>query len=278
MITFIISVLNGERGLQRCLDSIFSQTSSAWEIVIIDGESTDETVNIIKKNQSRLAYWVSEPDPGIYDAWNKALPHVKGDWFHFLGADDKLWDADVVATALPALIQIYPHSKIAYGQIYSAFADGRLNQKHGEPWDHIKARFWQEMCVPHQGVFHHRSLIDDGKTFDSSYRFAADYDLLLSEISNRPPVFLPNFIVAIWELGGATSTPRHALTIFQEMHRAQCRWNKAPDNWRSRYVKAWAKTMAWRYLGPTITTCLIDLGRRLTNRPALGRVDVQASH
>ena len=88
-ISVVIAVYNGAQTIQRALDSIFEQTYRDLEVVVIDGGSTDGTQAILEHNASQIAYWVSEPDRGVYNAWNKALDHVTGDWVCFLGADDR---------------------------------------------------------------------------------------------------------------------------------------------------------------------------------------------
>src|SRR5690606_34585060 len=88
----VISVFNGAKTLQKCLDSVAGQTYAARELIVIDGGSTDGTQQILRHNAGRLAYWVSEPDRGTYHAWNKALAQASGDWSCFLGADDYLWE------------------------------------------------------------------------------------------------------------------------------------------------------------------------------------------
>ena len=88
LISIIVAVYNGEKTLQRCIDSVFSQTYPHKELIIIDGGSTDGTVDILQTNNDKITYWKSEPDNGIYQAWNKALDHAKSDWICFLGSDD----------------------------------------------------------------------------------------------------------------------------------------------------------------------------------------------
>ena len=90
LISIVVSVFNGADTLQQCIDSVTDQTYPAVELIVIDGGSTDGTREILLRNASKLAYWVSEPDRGIYHAWNKALVHAQGDWISFLGADDYL--------------------------------------------------------------------------------------------------------------------------------------------------------------------------------------------
>ena len=91
-ISIITVVYNGASTLEQTILSVLKQTYSRIEYIIIDGGSKDGTVDIIKKYQDRIAYWVSEPDEGIYDAMNKGIRHASGDWIYFLGADDILYN------------------------------------------------------------------------------------------------------------------------------------------------------------------------------------------
>src|SRR5580693_3513958 len=89
-ISIIIVTYNAAATLQVCLESIYSQSYKDLEIIVIDGQSTDGTVDILKQNTARLAYWKSEKDEGVYDAMNKGVKHLTGQWVYFLGADDEL--------------------------------------------------------------------------------------------------------------------------------------------------------------------------------------------
>src|SRR5579864_471869 len=91
-ISIIIVTYNAAAYLQKCLDSIYRQKYPSIEIIVLDAESTDGTVDILKANTNKITFWKSEKDEGIYDAMNKALEHVTGEWVYFLGADDELLD------------------------------------------------------------------------------------------------------------------------------------------------------------------------------------------
>ena len=84
-ISIVTVVYNGASTLEQTILSVLGQTYPHIEYIIIDGGSKDGTVDIIKKYQDRIAYWVSEPDEGIYDAMNKGIRHASGDWIYFLG-------------------------------------------------------------------------------------------------------------------------------------------------------------------------------------------------
>jgi glycosyltransferase involved in cell wall biosynthesis len=82
-LSIIVVTYNAAATLQACLDSIYAQSYPNIELVVIDGNSTDGTQEILKANSTRIAFWQSEPDKGIYDAMDKALRHITGQWFIF---------------------------------------------------------------------------------------------------------------------------------------------------------------------------------------------------
>src|SRR3569833_2760221 len=108
VISIIIVTYNADGSLQQCLDSIYRQTYPCIEIVIVDGGSSDDTRDILQNNTEHIGYWTSEPDNGIYDAMNKALAHISGQWVYYLGADDELLpDFSLLAARLEDPAAIY---------------------------------------------------------------------------------------------------------------------------------------------------------------------------
>ena len=89
LVSIIISTLNSEKYLEKALESSIGQSYLNREIILIDGLSTDNTVNIIKKYSEKIKYWKSESDTGIYNAWNKGLKVANGEWICFIGSDDE---------------------------------------------------------------------------------------------------------------------------------------------------------------------------------------------
>ncbi len=92
LISIVTVVYNGEHHMQTCIDTVDAQPYPNLEHIIIDGGSADQTLQILQKNNDRIAFWISEPDSGIYYAMNKAIQYCKGDWYMFLGVDDLLLD------------------------------------------------------------------------------------------------------------------------------------------------------------------------------------------
>jgi glycosyltransferase involved in cell wall biosynthesis len=214
LITVIIAVLNGADTIQRAIDSFTGQTYSNKEFIIIDGGSTDGTVEIIQKNSDKLTYWESKPDRGLGHAWNKAVAQSSGDWIYFLGADDYLWQPDTLAQLALYLIDVPYNVKIVYGKVNIITEDGTILFERGIPWDGKK--LLHRMYIPHQGMFHHKSIFDIFGKFDEILRMAVDYDMNLRVLKNGEAVFLPDITIAGMGFGGMSYSPKNSISLFRE--------------------------------------------------------------
>ncbi|MGZ3872248.1 MAG: glycosyltransferase [Mucilaginibacter sp.] len=161
-ISIIIVTFNAAGTLQNALNSIYAQSYPDIEIIIIDGESTDGTVNIIEENSSNIAFYKSEPDEGIYDAMNKAVTHVTGKWVYFLGADDVLFpEFSNLAYDLSDDKAIYYGSVLTLG--FKRF--GKVSNYH----------------MAKTGIFHqamiYPSAVFKKYTYNPKYKVFADHEL-----------------------------------------------------------------------------------------------------
>ncbi|MFC7300108.1 glycosyltransferase family 2 protein [Herminiimonas aquatilis] len=269
LLTVIVAVFNGAKTLQQCIDSVAHQTYENIELIIIDGGSQDGTVDLLKKNSEQISYWVSEPDRGIYNAWNKALAQATGDWICFLGADDYLWNADVMFKFAHSLNSVQPSMYVAYGQVMLLNDGGRNMYAVGEPWENINERFYQVMCIPHQGVFHRHALFEKVGDFDTSFRIAGDYELLLRELKKSKATFIP-IIVSGMRQGGISNKPENTIKTLQEIRRAQKMHGfKFPGRiWTLAYIRSYIRTWAWKILGERCMARLLDTYRRAIGLPA----------
>jgi len=219
--SIIIAVYNGVETLGRCLDSIVSQTYPNIELIIMDAESTDGTVNIIKANESIISYWESKPDRGIYHAWNKALDHVSGDWVYFLGTDDLFYDETVLDRASEKLLELSNEVKLAYGKVSMFKGAGDDPYLVGKPWCEVKKQFFVENTIPHQGLFHRSDLFLNRK-FDESFAISGDYEFISWAISESFRVsFLDDLIIAKMQHGGVSSSPNSSYLTLLEFSRAR---------------------------------------------------------
>ena len=227
-ISVIVAVYNAKSTLQRCIDSVLDQVSSNIELIIVDGASTDGTLDIIKVNEDKIAYWESKPDRGIYHAWNKALEHVHGEWILFLGADDYLWDNDVLDHLSIILDKQSPNHTLVYSKVALVDAASKLLRVVGSDWEEAKRYANQEMVLPHQGLFHHVSIFNNG-WFDEDFRIAGDFDLVLRALQTTEPYFASEFIVTAMTMGGVSNSVVGTFKCLNEFAKARKKHDIATD-------------------------------------------------
>ncbi|TQD23863.1 glycosyltransferase family 2 protein [Methanolobus vulcani] len=222
LISVIIAVYNGAKTLQRCIDSVSNQTFKNKELIIIDGGSTDGTIDILKANNDKIAYWISEPDNGIYNAWNKALEHANGEWIYFLGSDDYLWENKVFEELETYLIKAESESiQLVYGQVARVNENNEICCIDGSSWDHT----WNGIMIDgvctftHQGMFHHRNLFESYGIFNESFKIVGDYELLIRAFKQGGyALFVNGLIVAGMQTGGITD---NCIKLVKETARAR---------------------------------------------------------
>ena len=201
LISIITVVLNNDTHLQKTLNSIFKQKYKNYELIVIDGGSTDGTLDIIKKNKKKINKWISEKDKGIYDAFNKGMKLANGDYIGFVNSDDIL-----LPDALKILVKYiagYPEADFFFGAVKKHW--GVL---HGyRPW---KIKFsWGFYSSHSTGFFIKlRSAKKVGK-YNLKYKFSSDYDYFYRMIVKKKMKGVgtkKNEIFGIFRRGGFSST------------------------------------------------------------------------
>lgn len=269
-ISIITATYNAAEYLPNLARSIREQTYGNVEWIVVDGASKDGTLDIIRQNEDVIDHWISEPDRGIYDAWNKGLGLASGEWICFLGADDFFWSPEVLEITAPVLAAAYPGHRVVYGSLAIVNPGREVLYTLGEPWAAVRRRFQSVMSLPHPGLMHHRLLFSEHGEFDTSYRIAGDYELLLRELRGGDAQYMNGMIVAGMTLGGVSTTPTSSWTMLKEMRRA------AHENGRLLPGVAWLNAVAryalrrllWGIFGERITRMLLDAGRWLSGKPA----------
>lgn len=267
----VVATYNNKSTLQQCIDSVAQQTYPHKELIIIDGGSKDGTVQLLEVNRQKIRFWISEPDRGIYHAWNKGLARAEGEWICFLGADDLFWDEHVLTRMAGELAKLPPDIRIAYGQIMLLNGSGERLYAIGQPWERVKERFLKSMCIPHPGLMHHRSVFEQHGGFDESFRIAGDYELLLRELKTADAVFVPEFVTVGMRQGeGASSRPASTLRLLHETRRAQrMHGQRFPSSsWCFSMLKGYLRVLLWCVLGELVARKILDLGRRILGQPA----------
>jgi len=269
LITIIIAVYNAEGTIQQCIDSIVNQTYKNKEIIIIDGASSDNTVALLRKNAAHLSYWVSEPDSGVYNAFNKGLKHASGEWIYFLGADDYFWNDCVLEEVVKHLMTIPANIKIAYGCVMLVNDKNENILQLGKPWDETKKIFSQLMNIPHQGVMHRRSLFEIHGVFDESFKITGDYEMLLRELKTNDALFIDNSIIAGYRQGGISSVSANALRVNSEYRRAQKLngLNFPGLMWISNQIKIYTYLFLFKLVNEKNAKKMLDLTRKIRKLP-----------
>ncbi|MCC8193861.1 MAG: glycosyltransferase [Deltaproteobacteria bacterium] len=215
--SIVIATLNGARTLRRTLGSVFTQTCPDWEIIVQDGGSTDGTLDILKGCGSHL-HWRSEPDNGIYDAWNKALERVTGDWVLFLGADDCLLHGRVLAQCRRHLAALPQRIQFAYGALLQG--DGKedgenicINRSLRDAY-HF---FLLDMPMQFPATFIRASLFRD-HAFDTRYAIASDYEFA-ARLATRDNIARLPVRVAFMQRGGVSDNAATGAKLRRERDR-----------------------------------------------------------
>ena len=161
-VTIITAVYNGAAYIKRAIDSIAEQTYDNIEYIVVDGGSTDGTVDILRQHSNVVTRFISEPDKGIYDAMNKGVKMATGDWIYFLGCDDYLYpDFSKMCTLLDDKHTIY------YGNV---FHRGRVQDGA------FTAYKLSKYPIPHQAILYPR-VVFEKYSYDLRYKISADHYL-----------------------------------------------------------------------------------------------------
>lgn len=169
LVSIILVCRNPGTGLREALGSVWRQHNTNYEIVLIDGASTDGTLEWLESQRSRFGTLISEPDNGVYDAMNKSIAVARGAWFLFLGADDRMASPTVLAEITAILNQAT--SDVVVGE--AVYEDGRVYSL-GADDTAIRRNF-----VHHQAAFYRRSLFAAHGNFAAKLQIMADYDFNL---------------------------------------------------------------------------------------------------
>lgn len=209
LITIVTVVFNGAAVLEDTINSVLQQSYPNVEYIIVDGGSTDGTLEIISRYEHAIDFWISEKDHGIYDAMNKAVGLATGAWINFMNAGDLFAGPDALQNVLGSFGR--ESLDLVYGNHFVDFLDGSVLPGLSKPDPH--GRF---MPFSHQAAIYRTKLLLEFP-FDVSYRLAADFDQLNRLLSNGIKWKRLDMFVAKVEAGGASDTRR--LEVMREYSR-----------------------------------------------------------
>lgn len=197
-VSIITVVYNGAKTIEQTILSVLGQSYKNIEYIIIDGLSTDGTQEIVRKYKDSIAYFVSEKDDGLYYAMNKGIQKATGDIVGIINSDD--WYAE---DAIEKIVFYFEHNEVdlVYGNVINIDQNGIESIIVPKPIDNI----WFQNAIHHPSVFVKRSVYEKFGIFNTKYKIAADYDLLLQFYSHKVKFGYIDEVIAYFRIGGISS-------------------------------------------------------------------------
>ena len=203
LISIITIVYNDEVHIEKTLISVLNQTYTPIEYIIIDGNSKDNTLNIIKTYSDRISKIISEPDKGLYDAMNKGLKNATGDYVLFMNSGDTFY----TNTTVNNVFKNFENADIYYGDTQIVNSKGidlghrRLRPPKALNWKSFK----QGMLVCHQSIFIKRKLAD---LYNLKYKFSSDFDWVIKALKKSKKIKNTELIISKYLSEGITTNNR----------------------------------------------------------------------
>lgn len=196
-LSVITIVYNNAKDIERTMLSVLNQSHKNIEYIVIDGASTDGTLNIIKKYENRLAKLISEKDKGIYDAMNKGLALATGDYVLFMNSGDEIYELDTVENVFATT----PNADIYYGEteMYDENWNSLGQRRHSAPKHFNWQSFKYGMNISHQAIYIKRSLTEP---YDLQYKYSADIDWIIKIAKKASNIVNTHLYVAKYLVGG----------------------------------------------------------------------------
>lgn len=190
--SIIIPTFNSANTLRRALDSIISQNLKDWEVLIMDGVSTDTTLDIAKSYNDNRIHIFSEPDNGVYDAMNKGIEKAVGEWLYFLGSDDYFLNNDV-------LTKVYAHIPEKCDVFYGDVEAPQLDKRHKGEWKIEDLEY--NRC--HQAILYNKNVFRRLGNYNLKYIVYADHDMNLKWFLNKKIIsYYYPIVIAHYSDGG----------------------------------------------------------------------------
>jgi glycosyltransferase involved in cell wall biosynthesis len=245
-LSILVATWNCVHQLEQFLESLLAQSWTEWECLLLDNASTDGTAELVAGFQRRLAggsqrlIWSSQPDRGIYDAWNRGLQMARGRYLSFIGADDTFFDPTSLERI--AALTVTEADLITARNAYYA-SDGRLLRHWGFGWQWKRMR--QSMNIAHPGMLVRRELFEVAGAFDPSFRICGDYEWFLRLPAELRSIHSSDSILKVVQAG--VSHTRIA-QVYGETFRAQRR-HLSPAVSAACWALNWAKYGRRRLIG-----------------------------
>lgn len=211
-LSVITIVYNNVKDIERTMLSVINQNYDAIEYILIDGGSTDGTVDIIKNYENKISKWVSEPDKGIYNAMNKGLKMASGDYVLFMNSGDEIYDNNTVSN----IFSSEPNADIYYGEteMFNENWESLGTRRHKAPEKFTWRSFKYGMSISHQAIYIRRDITEP---YDEHYKLSADIDWILKAARKAKKIVNTHQYVAKYLVGGM-SKKRHRESLKERFH------------------------------------------------------------
>jgi glycosyltransferase involved in cell wall biosynthesis len=219
LISVVTIVRNGEASIDRAIRSVLSQTYPNVEYIVVDGGSTDRTLDILRGYGDRISYWKSEKDSGISDAFNKGIGLASGEIVGILNADD-WYEADALEKVASSYLED-PGAGVIYGWM-NYWRGDELSDVYRSDHSFLDRR----MSISHPASFVAKRVYDEHGVFDLSYKYAMDYELILRFFRAGVKFVRIEKILSNMSSGGASFSNWER--SFREMARAKSRYIGTP--------------------------------------------------
>lgn len=208
-ISVVTAVRNGRDLFAATVASIAVQDYTPMEYIVIDGGSTDGTLDVIHANTDHIDAWTTEPDQGIADAFNKGIARASGEYLLFLNADDRLAAPDAL-TRMVRAIEFEGRPELAYGDCRVLARESR-QERYVASIAFQPLAFRRGATLPHPSLFMHRSYFERFGVYDTSFRIAMDYEILLRGALSVQVLHVPTIVTEVSD--GGVSTRNGALVV-----------------------------------------------------------------
>lgn len=209
-ISIITVNYNNADGLDRTITSVLEQDVQELEYLVIDGASTDGSLEVIKRYQDKLDVWYSAPDNGVYQAMNRGVDRATGEFVLFLNSGDCFVSNDVLKQVLPHL----GLGAIYYGDLM--FVQGQKERRQTYP-KQLDFRYFLTRSLPHPGSFIRRSLFDSIFRYSEQYKIVSDWEFFIYAVLKQKVIYQHlDLLISRFELDGMSNDPANKKQIEQE--------------------------------------------------------------
>lgn len=233
-ISIVTVVFNAAKTITRTIESVVNQDGLSIQYIVIDGGSTDGTVEVVKNYGQAIDYWISEKDAGIYDAMNKGIAQASGELVGIINSDD--WYAPGVLKTVYDQYLKNPNAVIHGDMMLVSESEEDLYLLPAPDHPSVQGEF-KKMTVNHPATFVPRALYEKYGAFDLSYRLSADYELIIRLLSKGVPFVPLHEVTSYFRLGGQSG----GVKTYKENFAVQRKYGRSLLGASGWFVKAMVK-------------------------------------